>query len=263
MLGDPSTGHGRLPDPATEQAAGQWAAPRGREDQRVGLLDRRRSRGAPPADASPTAATGTAALGAGGLRLVTDGHVTAHLNGCAGDCDAGPQDVDADPGQASRLTPAQTSVGTNEQHGFVLVGQTTRVGRPDDARARLALVGLREADRRYRPPARSRHLGVLGVGQLCGLLGADGSEAEVGPGAAYVIEPGHDAWVVGDEPCRCPSTSRRCAHVRQARGDRVTGVILRRCSSPTSSTRRAPATRSAGLRLAGPRQRAQRPAPAS
>jgi hypothetical protein len=26
-----------------------------------------------------------------------------------------------------------------------------------------------------------------------------GAEAEVGPGQAYVIEPGHDAWVVGDE----------------------------------------------------------------
>ncbi len=29
----------------------------------------------------------------------------------------------------------------------------------------------------------------------------DGAEAEVGPGDAFVIEPGHDAWVVGDEPC--------------------------------------------------------------
>jgi hypothetical protein len=27
----------------------------------------------------------------------------------------------------------------------------------------------------------------------------DGSELEIGPGEAYVIEPGHDAWVVGDE----------------------------------------------------------------
>jgi hypothetical protein len=29
----------------------------------------------------------------------------------------------------------------------------------------------------------------------------DGSEAEIGPGDVAVIEPGHDAWVVGDEPC--------------------------------------------------------------
>ncbi len=26
-----------------------------------------------------------------------------------------------------------------------------------------------------------------------------GSEVEIGPGEAYVIEPAHDAWVVGDE----------------------------------------------------------------
>ena len=28
---------------------------------------------------------------------------------------------------------------------------------------------------------------------------ADGTEVELGPGDAYVIEPGHDAWVVGDD----------------------------------------------------------------
>ena len=27
----------------------------------------------------------------------------------------------------------------------------------------------------------------------------DGTELEIVPGDAYVIEPGHDAWVVGDE----------------------------------------------------------------
>jgi hypothetical protein len=27
----------------------------------------------------------------------------------------------------------------------------------------------------------------------------DGTEMEVGPGDAYVIQPGHDAWVVGDD----------------------------------------------------------------
>lgn len=29
----------------------------------------------------------------------------------------------------------------------------------------------------------------------------DGTEADAGPGDAMVIEPGHDAWTVGDEPC--------------------------------------------------------------
>jgi quercetin dioxygenase-like cupin family protein len=29
----------------------------------------------------------------------------------------------------------------------------------------------------------------------------DGTEGEVAPGDAVRIEPGHDAWVLGDEPC--------------------------------------------------------------
>jgi hypothetical protein len=29
----------------------------------------------------------------------------------------------------------------------------------------------------------------------------DGTEAEIGPDEAVQIEPGHDAWVVGDVPC--------------------------------------------------------------
>ena len=28
----------------------------------------------------------------------------------------------------------------------------------------------------------------------------DGTEADLGAGDVYVIEPGHNAWVVGDEP---------------------------------------------------------------
>jgi hypothetical protein len=29
----------------------------------------------------------------------------------------------------------------------------------------------------------------------------DGLEVEVGPGEAFLAAPGHDAWVLGDEPC--------------------------------------------------------------
>lgn len=29
----------------------------------------------------------------------------------------------------------------------------------------------------------------------------DGTEVEAGPGDVFVCPPGHDAWVVGDEPC--------------------------------------------------------------
>ncbi|HKT03173.1 MAG TPA: cupin domain-containing protein [Rugosimonospora sp.] len=45
----------------------------------------------------------------------------------------------------------------------------------------------------------ARHLGALASGTLH-VLAADGTHMEVGPGSAYTIEPGHDAWVVGDEP---------------------------------------------------------------
>ena len=36
----------------------------------------------------------------------------------------------------------------------------------------------------------------------------DGTEEEVGPGEAYVIPPGHDAWVVGEEPVVTVDMSR-------------------------------------------------------
>jgi hypothetical protein len=44
-----------------------------------------------------------------------------------------------------------------------------------------------------------RHVGVAGSGRLT-VKHDDGTEVEFGAGDAYVIEPGHDAWVVGDEP---------------------------------------------------------------
>jgi hypothetical protein len=43
-----------------------------------------------------------------------------------------------------------------------------------------------------------RHVGVIQSGRLH-VAHEDGSEGDVGPGDAYVIEPGHDAWVIGDE----------------------------------------------------------------
>jgi hypothetical protein len=43
-----------------------------------------------------------------------------------------------------------------------------------------------------------RHVGVVESGTLH-VVHDDGSEADVGAGKGYVIEPGHDAWVVGDE----------------------------------------------------------------
>ena len=43
-----------------------------------------------------------------------------------------------------------------------------------------------------------RHVGTVQAGRLM-VSHEDGTEVEIGPGDAYVIEPGHDAWVVGDE----------------------------------------------------------------
>lgn len=43
-----------------------------------------------------------------------------------------------------------------------------------------------------------RHVGVVQSGRLH-VAHEDGSQGEAGPGDAYVIEPGHDAWVLGDE----------------------------------------------------------------
>jgi hypothetical protein len=43
-----------------------------------------------------------------------------------------------------------------------------------------------------------RHVGIVSTGRFH-VTHNDGTEAELAPGDVYVIEPGHDAWVVGDE----------------------------------------------------------------
>ena len=45
----------------------------------------------------------------------------------------------------------------------------------------------------------ARHVGTVVSGRIH-VVHEDGTEVDAGPGAAYVIEPGHDAWVLGDEP---------------------------------------------------------------
>jgi mannose-6-phosphate isomerase-like protein (cupin superfamily) len=42
------------------------------------------------------------------------------------------------------------------------------------------------------------HVGFVHAGRMA-VRHQDGTEVEIGPGEAYVIEPGHDAWVLGDE----------------------------------------------------------------
>jgi hypothetical protein len=45
----------------------------------------------------------------------------------------------------------------------------------------------------------ARHLGTVVSGSLT-VKHDDGSEVTLKPGDAYLIEPGHDAWVEGSEP---------------------------------------------------------------
>jgi mannose-6-phosphate isomerase-like protein (cupin superfamily) len=44
------------------------------------------------------------------------------------------------------------------------------------------------------------HVGYVVSGRMK-IVMDDGTEAEVGAGDAMSVEPGHDAWVIGDEPC--------------------------------------------------------------
>lgn len=44
------------------------------------------------------------------------------------------------------------------------------------------------------------HLGYFVSGRM-NVVMDDGQEKEFGPGDFAVIPPGHDAWIVGDEPC--------------------------------------------------------------
>jgi hypothetical protein len=44
------------------------------------------------------------------------------------------------------------------------------------------------------------HTGVVLSGRFAVRMD-DGTQLELGPGDAHVVGPGHEAWVVGDEPC--------------------------------------------------------------
>jgi hypothetical protein len=42
-----------------------------------------------------------------------------------------------------------------------------------------------------------RHVGYASAGTMH-VVQDDGSESDINPGEAYAIDPGHDAWIVGD-----------------------------------------------------------------
>jgi len=48
------------------------------------------------------------------------------------------------------------------------------------------------------PTCQAHHVGVVVAGRMR-VSHPDGGEVEIGPGDAYDLQPGHDAWVVSDE----------------------------------------------------------------
>jgi class 3 adenylate cyclase len=72
-----------------------------------------------------------------------------------------------------------------------------------------------------------RHVGVMQSGTLH-VETDDGITIEIGPDDAYEIPPGHDAWVVGDEPLvNIEFTSGRVfAQPLEATGDRTLATLL-------------------------------------
>lgn len=82
------------------------------------------------------------------------------------------------------------------------------------------------------------HLGVTLAGRLRAQM-VDGTELEVGPGDVFEIPPGHDAWVVGDEPWVSIDfeAMRTYAKQKDAADERVLASLV--LSDIVDSTRRA------------------------
>ena len=71
-----------------------------------------------------------------------------------------------------------------------------------------------------------RHTGYVVSGQMK-IVMDDRSEMDLGPGDAYVIEPGHDAWVVGSEPCVLVDVSSEMVEVFAKEEEEEKGLIDR------------------------------------
>ena len=69
-----------------------------------------------------------------------------------------------------------------------------------------------------------RHAGYVISGQLKVVMD-DRTEIDLGPGDAYVIEPGHDGWVVGDEPYVAIDVSVETVEKFAKEGEEGKGVI--------------------------------------
>ena len=122
----------------------------------------------------------------------------------------------------SKGTPAQKGGGKEEMPMAAQGGQKKSLDNPDETRdfeqgklqtatlgdfkvARAILQPGWKWSEHVKPLAQTescqvRHTGYVVSGQLKVVMDDDRSEVDLAPGDAYVLEPGHDAWVVGDEP---------------------------------------------------------------
>jgi class 3 adenylate cyclase len=82
------------------------------------------------------------------------------------------------------------------------------------------------------------HVGVTLSGRLRAQM-PDGTELEIGPGDVFEIPPGHDAWVVGDEPWVSVDFEAMRTYGKQldARDERILASIV--FTDIVDSTRRA------------------------
>jgi class 3 adenylate cyclase len=82
------------------------------------------------------------------------------------------------------------------------------------------------------------HLGITLSGRLRAQM-TDGTELELGPGDVFEIPPGHDAWVVGEEPWVSVDfeAMRTFGRQRDTRDERVLATIV--FTDIVDSTRRA------------------------
>lgn len=62
------------------------------------------------------------------------------------------------------------------------------------------------------------HAGYVISGRLCVLMD-DGTEIALNPGDSFVVAPGHDAWVIGDEPCMTLDWAGSAEYARGAATD--------------------------------------------
>lgn len=110
--------------------------------------------------------------------------------------------ADKDQGRESQLAMGPLP---NRQHLREFLDGSTRSG----VQLHTAAIGLGH----YRPGWRwslhagpqtgrpaQRHVGYVLSGRM-GVRTADGEEGEIGPGEAFELGPGSDAWVIGEATC--------------------------------------------------------------